>query len=76
MMAAALSEQFKHNENPASAGFLLSGDTIGVFARCIAPVPLSHRRFARCAKNSWLQFFFRELFFMYTMLNIMWLDLI
>ena len=38
--------QFEHNENPASAGFLLSGDTTGVFARCIASVPLSHRRIA------------------------------
>lgn len=36
--------QFEYNENPASAGFLLSGDTTGVFARCIASVPLSHRR--------------------------------
>ena len=35
--------QFEYNENPASAGFLLSGDTTGVFARCIASVPLSHR---------------------------------
>ena len=75
-MAATISEQSEHNENPANAGFLLSGDTTGVFARCIAPVPLSHRRFTGGAKNSWLQFIFRELFFMYTMLNIMWLDLI
>lgn len=36
--------QFDYNENPASAGFLLSGDTTGVFARCIASVPLSYRR--------------------------------
>ena len=43
-MAATKSEQFEYNENPASAGFLLSGDTTGVFARCIAPVPLSYRR--------------------------------
>lgn len=28
-------------ENLATAGFLLSGDTTGVFARCIASVPLS-----------------------------------
>nr|DAL52192.1 MAG TPA_asm: UPF0297 protein [Caudoviricetes sp.] len=33
--------QFDYNENPASAGFLLSGDPTGVFARCIASVPLS-----------------------------------
>lgn len=31
-MAATKSEQFEHNENPANAGFLLSGDTTGVFA--------------------------------------------
>lgn len=31
-MAATKSEQFEHNENPAYAGFLLSGDTTGVFA--------------------------------------------
>jgi hypothetical protein len=31
-MAATKSEQFEHNENPADAGFLLSGDTTGVFA--------------------------------------------
>lgn len=43
-MAATKSEQFEYNENPASAGFLLSGDTTGVFARCITPVPLSYRR--------------------------------
>lgn len=36
--------QFDYNENPASVGFLLSGDTTGVFARCIASVPLSYRR--------------------------------
>lgn len=45
-MAATKSEQFEYNENPASAGFLLSGDTTGVFARCIASVPLSYRRIA------------------------------
>lgn len=44
MMAATKSEQFEYNENPATAGFLLSGDTTGVFARCIASVPLSYRR--------------------------------
>ena len=43
-MAATKSEQFEYNENPADAGFLLSGDTTGVFARCITPVPLSYRR--------------------------------
>ena len=43
-MAATKSEQFEYNENPARAGFLLSGDMTGVFARCIAPVPLSYRR--------------------------------
>lgn len=43
-MAATKSEQFEYNENPADAGFLLSGDTTGVFARCIAQVPLSYRR--------------------------------
>lgn len=43
-MEATKSEQFEYNENPASAGFLLSGDTTGVFARCITPVPLSYRR--------------------------------
>ena len=31
-MAATKSEQFEYNENPVSAGFLLSGDTTGVFA--------------------------------------------
>lgn len=49
-MAATKSEQFEHNENPADAGFLLSGDTTGVFARCIAPVPLSYRRSAIVCK--------------------------
>ena len=38
--------QSEYNENPARAGFLLSGDMTGVFARCIASVPLSHRRIA------------------------------
>ncbi len=28
-MAATKSEQFEHNENPATAGFLVSGDTTG-----------------------------------------------
>jgi len=32
-MAAMRSEQFEHNENPADAGFMLSGDTTGVFAK-------------------------------------------
>lgn len=32
-MAVLRSEQFEHDENPASAGFLLSGDTTGVFAK-------------------------------------------
>lgn len=36
--------QSEYNEDPALAGFLLSGDTTGVFARCIASVPLSYRR--------------------------------
>ncbi|MDT7054335.1 hypothetical protein ACTM4P_08200 [Citrobacter freundii] len=34
-MAATKSEQFEYNENPASAGFLLSGDTTGVFANVL-----------------------------------------
>ncbi|HHD7442507.1 TPA: hypothetical protein ACOVFI_001551 [Citrobacter braakii] len=34
-MAATKSEQFEHNENPADAGFLLSGDTAGVFAKVL-----------------------------------------
>ena len=36
--------QSEYNEDPAHAGFLLSGDTTGVFARCAASVPLSYRR--------------------------------
>nr|DAY90356.1 MAG TPA: hypothetical protein [Caudoviricetes sp.] len=35
-------KEFKPEVN--ALGFLLSGDTTGVFARCIASVPLSHRR--------------------------------
>lgn len=34
-MAATISEQFEHNENPARAGFLLSGDPTGVFANVL-----------------------------------------
>ena len=34
-MAATKSEQFEYKENPASAGFLLSGDTTGVFANVL-----------------------------------------
>lgn len=34
-MAATISEQFEHNENPACAGFLLSGDPTGVFANVL-----------------------------------------
>nr|DAG06767.1 MAG TPA: hypothetical protein [Caudoviricetes sp.] len=45
--------QFEYNENPASAGFLLSGDPTGVFARCIASVPLSYRRDSYCRIKSY-----------------------
>lgn len=38
--------QSEYNEDPARAGFLLSGDTTGVFARCAASIPLSYRRIA------------------------------
>lgn len=34
-MAATISEQFEHDENPAGAGFLLSGDPTGVFANVL-----------------------------------------
>jgi hypothetical protein len=39
--------QSEYNEDPARAGFLLSGDTTGVFARCAASIPLSYRRIHR-----------------------------
>lgn len=42
-MAATKSEQFEYNENPASAGFLLSGDTTGGIRemRCISTLVTS-----------------------------------